>query len=1526
MPRFTPRSGNCLILPFLFFSLVAISQAQPTAQVSSNAPLCLGAPILELFETGGSAINWNWSGPNGFASTAQNPSIPNPPLAAAGLYRVTISDATDATATAAITVAIHQPTPLSCNDNVIISLNGQGLAFIIPQTVLEGNYDYDFYTVEIFDNQGQSLGDTLDCALIGQNLVFKVNDICNNNACWGTIKVEDKLAPILPCEDIFFSCAADLYSPEYLQNELGIAQGIPDASDNCGNFSLSYVDEFHDLPCELPNGITSSSAFNIRYWQAVDAAGNQSSCSQRIYFVRRHLADVHFPNDTVISCQNPSADPSHTGAPYIVEFGHDYLLYPNNAFCEMDAGFTDDTIIICDGTKKILRNWTVLEDCPESGATEFLVFEQLIKIEDIKGPVFTCPPNDTVSIDPFTCCATIDLPDVLISDYCSRLNKLNAVIQTYDIWTNDSSTTYGINGALENFPDNNLWDPDTLGQFGQSPCLQQGSHTVSYVAIDDCGNQSTCSFSLVVKDKIPPVVSCDSYTKVGLGIDGFAEIAAATFNDGSYDDCCATIFYARRMDSPDSIDFSPSVWFNCSDIGDTLLVIFRAYDCAGNFGDCMVRVLVEDKIRPVCEAPSNLTIDCAGFDQTLASFGFATAHDNCCLDTILATVNFNLFDTVCNRGTLVRTFKAFDCAGNSSQCTQKVTVDYTQYYFLKLPDDKIINACNGTGDFGEPAIHFEDCELIGISYKDEVFTIVPEGCYRIDRHWKIINWCTYDPNGTCIQIPNPDISQVRPYVLPGPVISPPNTLPPWNPTITMVNPTDSFFTNYSIFWEQNANCYEYKQMILVFDTMDPVIENCPTGPVQICDQTSNNAALWNSPKWYDPGTSSHDLCEGPADLSITATDACTMADIRFRYLLFLDLDQNGSLETVINSKNPPPPGMVYFNNALNPNFSGGELLAFDLRPVPASEKYNFSLHETISGNKRTAVIQWKTAAQLPHTGNSFGQPGIPPELPYGHHKIQWLVEDGCTNETFCEYDLDVKDCKPPTVVCLNGLSVNIPASSSLELWTSDFLQYTNDNCTPSPQLQLSIRKSGTGAGFPVDAAGNPVTSISFDCSEIGSQPVELWAIDLAGNADYCETIIVVQDKLGVCGISGNVSGTLITEDQVSIADADVTISGSSTFAPAFTYFSQSANNGQYLFGAIPIPSDFILSPDKDDNPLNGVSTYDLVEISKHILGIKPLGSPYKMIAADANHSNSITSFDIIELRKLILGIYSELPANTSWRFVEKAYVFPNPFNPFAAPFPESIAVVDLPGSQTNQDFVGVKIGDVNNSVVANFGAISDNRNKPESWQPAYFTVSSGGKDYLKVGESVEIKIQAAETLIGYQFTLNFNSLVIESLTPAEDMQPDNYAIFPEKNALTVACEKANQTAFTLKCKATHAGYLNQMLVLDGQITPAEAYGQDGTFKAPSLQFPSPNSFEVYAARPNPFANKTNISVYMPHAGDATLQISDENGRGILVQKRYFDRGYNTFEIDLQGYPTNEVLYYNIESATGTGAGKMIRSH
>jgi hypothetical protein len=881
-----------------------------------------------------------------------------------------------------------------------------------------------------------------------------------------------------------------------------------------------------------------------------------------------------------------------------------------------------------------------------------------------------------------------------------------------------------------------------------------------------------------------------------------------------------------------------------------------------------------------------------------------------------------LFDTVCNKGTITRTFRAFDCHGFSSQCTQRVIVTYEQDYFVKFPNDVIVTVCDGSGAYGEPTFFGEDCELLGVSFEDQVYTVVPDACFKIERTWTIINWCTYNPNLPCINVPNPNPNPIsnNSANLPGPTVSAAGTLAPWAPTVVRINPTDPQPTNYSIFWDKNANCYKYKQIIKIIDGQ------APTGTYVVPDcsnanwLTPNNNQLWNEMYWWDNSIGLHDLCEEPTDLCITGTDACSGSNINIEYLLFLDLDGNGSMETVVNSVNVGIAGLgwnnVLYDNLNTPNFTGGTPRAFDERAVPFNQKWGFAIQETVSGNSKTACVRWNTQQQQ----NSY----VTPELPHGTHKIKWFITDGCGNNKEYEYTFTVKDCKAPTVVCINGLSTNIMPTGMIQLWATDFLQYTEDNCTPSNQLKIGIRKCGTGTGFPVDANGNPITNVTFTCAETGTQCVELWSMDAAGNADYCETYVIVQDNLGNCPTADkiNVKGALKTELAEGVEEGMVSVTGTSTLAPPYAYFDLSDSAGVYaVLNSVPLAATFVIAPEKDDNPLNGVTTYDLVLISKHILGLEPLNSPYKMIAADANKSGSITTFDIVELRKLILGVYTELPNNTSWRFVDKAFQFPNLNNPFQTAFPETISIVDAMSSQVDKDFVGVKVGDLNNTAIANAMMPAESRTSGT----AIFDIEDRN---VKAGEVFEVSFKSAQALKGFQFTATLNGLTAISTVDAGNVTSGNFNLTPE-NAMAVSIDGAQ--AFTVRFRAEKSGRLSEMLGVSGAVTRAEAYGDAGRldvafrFRSSAGTTISSVGFELYQNQPNPFVNRTLVGFFLPEAAEATLSVFDESGRVVYQQKGQFVQGENTITLDRALINTTGVLYYRLETPTDSATKKMIQA-
>lgn len=1427
---------------------------------------------------------------------------------------------------------------LVCNNLVQLSLDDDCEVEILPDMLLEGGGCPNGNLIVQMKISGVWVPAIVNSNHINQTLQVRVKDLISGNLCIGNVHVEDKLAPVVNCQDINISCAITTYTPLYLLDVLDIAQSYPTVDENCSSFTLTYFDTWVDLACNASiNGKTGVSAYIKRIWTATDPSGNYSTCTQYIYLNRRNASAVVFPVDATVGCDNPDTAPSNTGVPHISDFGLSFPLFPGQAACELSVIFEDQTLPVCDGTYKILRTWTVLDWClptnpnpPNQNPRKHI---QLIKVLDDAGPDVACPDDLTVSTNPNDCEGDINLPDVIISDECSQIASITAQWST-------GSGNYSITGSLTTFPGNNLWNPDTLGVLGIAINLPLGTTEITYIVTDDCGNTSTCVFDLTVEDGTPPTVACDLWTKVALGVNGMSLINAITFDDGSYDNCSAVHFKARRMNAngcQSNNQFHDQVKFCCEDIGDTILVILRVYDVdvpAGpvdidfeeyHSNDCMVRVLVEDKLKPTCQAPPTTTVSCENFDPSLWAYGMATGTDNCCIDTITASANYSLFDTLCNRGTITRTFRVFDCGGLSSQCTQRVFVNYEQDYFVRFPDDRVLTTCDGTGTFGQPTFFGKDCELLGVSFTDEVFTVVPDACYKIERTWRIINWCAYNANlpVTIVPNPNPNATVNHPSNLPGPVISSssnPNVIAaPWTATRVAVSP-GAAQTDYSTFWSMTTNGYSYKQIIKVVDQQKPTFDNCPVSPVNFCDLTPNNGALWNESYWFDNTISSHDLCEGPADLKITGTDACSGANVGIRFLLFLDLDGNGSMESVLSSTNLPDANTIIYDNSASPNFLGGTARAFDERAVPFNQKYRFALQTTVDGNKKTAAVRWNTI-------QSPTQYTVP-ELPYGTHKIKWIIDDGCGNEQVCEYTFVVKDCKAPTVVCKNGLSVNIMPTGMITLWASDFLQYTEDNCTPANQIKIAISKAGSSTGFPVDAAGNPITNVNFTCAEVGTQEVEIWGLDLAGNADFCVTYVIVQDNNGNCpsnGTNAAVAGYMKTEVQEGVENAYVDLQGQAVGIPPISMFRLSTEEGRFNFSnAIPMAGDYTLTPELDETPLNGVSTYDLVLISKHILGLEPLSSTYKMIAADANRSGSITTFDIVELRKLILGIYTELPNNTSWRFVDKAFVFPDLDNPFKTQFPENITKAGVQANAMAEDFVAIKVGDLNSSAIPNSLVSSEDR----TGGTLFFDIADRA---VQAGETFDVTFKSAESAQAFQMTLGLKGLTVAEIVKSDKVSAENFGVFAD--ALTASLEGVSE--FTVRFRAAQAGQLSEMLSVNSRITKAEAYSINQSTSQPitklsvALRFNgqngtvlSSNSFELFQNTPNPVQGSTLISFNLPEASDATLTISNAEGRTVKVLSGAYAKGLNTVTL-LRSDLAAGLLFYQLDTPTHSATKKMV---
>ncbi len=83
----------------------------PVIVIGSNSPVCLNFPI-NLTSSGGGT--YAWTGPNSFASTAQNPTIPSAQPVNAGTYNVTVTNL-GCTNTASVNVVVTTPTTSASN-------------------------------------------------------------------------------------------------------------------------------------------------------------------------------------------------------------------------------------------------------------------------------------------------------------------------------------------------------------------------------------------------------------------------------------------------------------------------------------------------------------------------------------------------------------------------------------------------------------------------------------------------------------------------------------------------------------------------------------------------------------------------------------------------------------------------------------------------------------------------------------------------------------------------------------------------------------------------------------------------------------------------------------------------------------------------------------------------------------------------------------------------------------------------------------------------------------------------------------------------------------------------------------------------------------------------------------------------------------------------------------------------------------------------------------------------------------------
>ncbi|MDA8692754.1 T9SS type A sorting domain-containing protein, partial [Saprospiraceae bacterium] len=922
------------------------------------------------------------------------------------------------------------------------------------------------------------------------------------------------------------------------------------------------------------------------------------------------------------------------------------------------------------------------------------------------------------------------------------------------------------------------------------------------------------------------------------------------------------------------------------------LVTYTVRDSCHNSASCQVSVTVQDQVEPVAICESNTTV---GLTSSGSTFVNAITFDDGSWDGCgIDRFEVRRMTTDCNQDDLtfgdqvefcctdagsevMVVFRVFDTSGNTNDCMVRVEVQDKIPATLECPLNVNID-CRDAFDVDNLSVTFGEAKVIGncstpdMVSEESILDINQCNIGTITRTFSISDNDNNTVDPSCIQIIN--ISNTAPFnesmiQWPSDFVSTSGVC-----TVDEVNPEDldPQFA-FPIFTGGDDQC-----SMLGFSFEDNLISTNVAGQcfmiertwtvINWCDDTGNTFAQFTDP-------------DGPQIIEVRNTDG--------------PMTDSFDPITVESQNIDCTSGLIEYTRTGTSSC---------VEPLPLNWSY---VVNDLGGNQMAAGDT-----------NVFSQ-----VLVAAQYNVVWTISDQCNNTIVQNQALTVVNTKAPTPVCMTNLifALNTPVDTngdgmndggSIELWASDFDGGSFHTC--NNPISISISPD------PAD------TNITFTCDSLGVRTLRLYVTDNNTMAqDFCSFTIEITDG-GMCGDGRRavVEGDIYTEDYQSVEDVEVNLVNGNTM-------NMTNEEGHYAFNDMPLGGDYLVSPSKDINYLNGVSTLDLVYIQRHILNIEKLDSPYKLLAADANDSHSVTALDLIELRKLILGVRDELPDNNSWRFIDVEHDFIDEFDPWLQSMPEDFLINNLEGD-VSVDFIGVKIGDVNGTVITNLQSqvIESRANR---W-PLSFIISE--QNINQGPAAVSFYSDSYERISGWQMTLEFdpeNITVSNIESDVLDINSYHYYIdAQDKGWITISYNSdrpidvdPNQEVFRIEFDTKKSMRSSDIFEVTSKITPAESYRGLNEIVDINLrvQQDKVSLLSIESASPNPWSDHTDITFEINEQGPCTWHIYNVRGQMVYSTNKNYRAGTHQLRIDRSHIPHGGVYYLKLIAKSGSAEYKLM---
>jgi len=537
--------------------------------------------------------------------------------------------------------------------------------------------------------------------------------------------------------------------------------------------------------------------------------------------------------------------------------------------------------------------------------------------------------------------------------------------------------------------------------------------------------------------------------------------------------------------------------------------------------------------------------------------------------------------------------------------------------------------------------------------------------------------------------------------------------------------------------------------------------------------------------------------------------------------------------------------------------------------------------------------------------------------PFGTTTITWTFTDASMNSTTCTQNVIVTDNDVPNLSCPNSISID-PNQGSCT-YTISGNTYDAFNLTDNCGVYGKINSM------------NGMTSLNGVVIPSGPTVIYWTVTDVNGLTNTCSfTLTVNECKTFTGNILWKGNGIDGVKD-VSLSMSGDAVDNDLTGVPG-TY-SLIANTGD----------DFVISPIKTINLLNGVDVADATRISQH-MGGNYLTDFYRKVAADVNKSNTISTVDASLIKQALLGNQNAISIMTntgSWRFVDSDFNPPGS-TPFVVPtFPSTRVYTGASGDYTNQNFFGVKTGDVLNNA-----------------DPMSLTATPASDMIWKVrdvalieGEilDLEFSVDAWRDISAFQFAFEFDPSVLQFeeirlLQSIPDFnEVENFGIYKiNEGELRVVYSPAiikdfqnGMKVFNIRMKVLKSlDKLSNVFLLSEKVLLPVVYNSGMhaadlklvfTKAIPSIINDPSKGVQIilWQNKPNPFDKQTIIGFELPESMDACLTIYDASGRKLWVLKKFYSVGYHEEHIQLNDNFPAGVYFYELTTKHGSIVKKMI---